>query len=85
MICALFRSSRRPLGLLCLARTTDRKPFDQDDLLLADDLALAVSPTAESLDRLLADKRNLLLKTLTALAQTIELRDEIDAATTASG
>ncbi|HEX4591250.1 MAG TPA: HD domain-containing phosphohydrolase [Gemmataceae bacterium] len=76
LICALLRSPRGPLGLLCLARTLDRKPFDQDDLAVADDLALAVSPTAESLDRLLDDKRDLLLKTLTALAQTIELRDE---------
>jgi HD-GYP domain-containing protein (c-di-GMP phosphodiesterase class II) len=76
LVCALLRSPRRPIGLLCLARTFNRKPFDQDDLAVVDDLALAVSPTAESLDRMLGDKRHLLLKTLTALAQTIELRDE---------
>lgn len=76
LICAVLRSPRQTIGLLCLARSVDCDPFHQSDLLLADDLALAISPTVESLDRFFAEKRQLLLGALTSLAQTIELRDE---------
>jgi HD-GYP domain-containing protein (c-di-GMP phosphodiesterase class II) len=75
IICALLRSPRNRLGVLHLDRGPFQDPFTQDDLHLADALAASVSAGIESA-QLLEKQRELFLQTVTALAQSIELRDQ---------
>jgi HD-GYP domain-containing protein (c-di-GMP phosphodiesterase class II)/pSer/pThr/pTyr-binding forkhead associated (FHA) protein len=75
IICALLRSPRNRLGVLHLDRGPFQDPFTQDDLNLADALAASVSAGIESA-QLLEKQRELFLQTVTALAQSIELRDQ---------
>jgi HD-GYP domain-containing protein (c-di-GMP phosphodiesterase class II) len=72
----LLRSLHRRLGVLYLERGFHREPFTRNDLDLADALAVSVSSTIDSLGHVLDKERNLLLQTLTALVQMVELRDD---------
>jgi HD-GYP domain-containing protein (c-di-GMP phosphodiesterase class II) len=72
----LLRSLHRRLGVLYLERGFDREPFTEDNLSLADALAVSISSTIDSLGHVLDKERNLLLQTLTALVQMVELRDD---------
>jgi putative nucleotidyltransferase with HDIG domain len=74
VMCVLLRTPRRPLGVLHLDRGPLQKPFTMDDLHLADALAANVSAGIESM-LLLQKQRDLFLKTITILAQAVELRD----------
>jgi putative nucleotidyltransferase with HDIG domain len=71
----LLRTPRRRLGVLHLDRGLEQQPFTEDDLHLADALAAHVSATLESA-LLLHQQRELFLKTITTLAQAVELRDD---------
>ncbi|OWK38091.1 response regulator [Fimbriiglobus ruber] len=75
VLCVLLRTPRRKLGVLHLDRGFFQSPFTEDDLLLADALAANVSAGIECA-ALLKKQRALFLKTITMLAQMVELRDE---------
>jgi putative nucleotidyltransferase with HDIG domain len=75
VVCALLRTPRKKLGVLHLDRSFDKDEFTEDDLLLADALAAHVSAAIESA-QLLRKQRELFLKTITILAQAVELRDD---------
>jgi putative nucleotidyltransferase with HDIG domain len=75
VMCVLLRTPRRRLGVLHLDRGLEQQPFTEDDLHLADALAAHVSATLESA-LLLHQQRELFLKTITTLAQAVELRDD---------
>jgi putative nucleotidyltransferase with HDIG domain len=74
VLCVLLRTPRRRLGVLHLDRGPLQTPFTTDDLHLADALAANVSAGIESM-QLLQRERDLFLKTITILAQAVELRD----------
>jgi len=74
VLCVLLRTPRKRLGVLHLDRGLDQKPFTESDLLLADALAAHVSAAIECA-QLLRNQRELFLKTITILAQAVELRD----------
>jgi putative nucleotidyltransferase with HDIG domain len=76
MLCTPLQTRRKRLGVLVLDRPAGQQPFDRADLCLADALAASVSATVESLERILSREREVFLQTLTALAQTVELRDD---------
>jgi putative nucleotidyltransferase with HDIG domain len=75
VLCVLLRTPRKRLGVLHLDRTFMQDPFSEDDLFLADALAAHVSAAIESA-QLLRKQRDLFLKTITILAQAVELRDD---------
>jgi HD-GYP domain-containing protein (c-di-GMP phosphodiesterase class II)/pSer/pThr/pTyr-binding forkhead associated (FHA) protein len=75
VICALLRSPRRRLGVLHLDRGPFQEPFTADDFDLVDAVACYVSVGIESA-KMLEQQRDLFLQAATALAQTVELRDE---------
>jgi putative nucleotidyltransferase with HDIG domain len=75
VLCVLLRTPRRRLGVLHLDRSPWQKPFTMDDLQLADALAANVSAGIECA-QLLRKQRDLFLDTITALAQSVEMRDE---------
>jgi putative nucleotidyltransferase with HDIG domain len=75
VMCVLLRTPRRKLGVLHLDRGFFQQPFTEDDLLLADALAAHVSAAIESA-QLLRKQKELFLKTITILAQAVELRDD---------
>jgi putative nucleotidyltransferase with HDIG domain len=75
VLCVLLRTPRKRLGVLHLDRTIAQDPFTEDDLLLADALAAHVSATIESA-QLLRKQQDLFLRTITILAQAVELRDD---------
>jgi putative nucleotidyltransferase with HDIG domain len=75
VLCVLLRTPRKRLGVLHLDRSYWQKPFTADDLHLADALAANVSAGIECAS-LLRKQRDLFLKTITILAQAVELRDE---------
>ena len=75
VVCALLRTPRKKLGVLHLDRSFAQEPFTEDDLHLADALAAHVSAAIESA-QLLRKQRDLFLKTITILAQAVELRDD---------
>jgi HD-GYP domain-containing protein (c-di-GMP phosphodiesterase class II)/pSer/pThr/pTyr-binding forkhead associated (FHA) protein len=74
VICAALRSPRQKLGVLHLDRHVTQPPFDEDDLLLADALAATMSAAIERA-QLLEKQRETVLETVTALAQSVEMRD----------
>jgi HD-GYP domain-containing protein (c-di-GMP phosphodiesterase class II) len=74
VICALLRSPRKQLGVLHLDRGPLQEPFNNDDLQLADALAASVSAGIE-VAQLITQQRELFLRTVTALAQAVEMRD----------
>jgi putative nucleotidyltransferase with HDIG domain len=75
VLCVLLRTPRKRIGVLHLDRSFAQDPFTEDDLLLADALAAHVSATIESA-QLLRKQRDLFIRTITILAQAIELRDD---------
>jgi putative nucleotidyltransferase with HDIG domain len=75
-LCALLRTPRKRIGVLHLDRSPFQKPFTKDHLHLADALAASVSAGIESA-QLLRKQRDLFLRTITILAQAVELRDEL--------
>lgn len=75
VLCVLLRTPRRRIGVLHLDRSFWQNPFTEDDLLLADALAAHVSAAIESA-QLLRKQKELFLKTITILAQAVELRDD---------
>jgi putative nucleotidyltransferase with HDIG domain len=75
VLCVLLRTPRRRIGVLHLDRSLVQRPFTEDDLHLADALAAHVSAAIEGAS-LLRKQRELFLKTITILAQAVELRDE---------
>lgn len=76
IICALLRTPQRPLGVLHLSRSFSQEPFTQDDLRLADAMALNLSEAVDSGQRVQEKREELFLQTVVALAQAIEMRDE---------
>ncbi|HVL15514.1 MAG TPA: HD domain-containing phosphohydrolase [Gemmata sp.] len=75
VLCVLLRTPRKRLGVLHLDRSFMQEPFTEDHLFLADALAAHVSAAIESA-QLLRKQRDLFLKTITILAQAVELRDD---------
>lgn len=75
VLCVLLRTPRKRLGVLHLDRSHLQEPFTEDDLFLADALAAHVSAAIESA-QLLKKQRELFMKTITILAQAVELRDD---------
>jgi HD-GYP domain-containing protein (c-di-GMP phosphodiesterase class II) len=75
VMCILLRTPRRRLGVLHLDRNFWQKPFNEDDLHLADALAATTSMGIEC-SQLMKKQRDLFLNTITVLAQAVELRDE---------
>jgi HD-GYP domain-containing protein (c-di-GMP phosphodiesterase class II) len=76
IICAFLRSSRRSLGVLHLSRGFSQDSFTEDDLRLADAMAVNLSEAVESGQRVQEKREELFLQTVVALAQAIEMRDE---------
>jgi len=75
VVCVLLRTPRRRIGVLHLDRSLIQNPFTEDDLHLADALAAHVSAAIEGAS-LLRKQKELFLKTITILAQAVELRDD---------
>jgi putative nucleotidyltransferase with HDIG domain len=75
VMCVLLRTPRKTLGVLHLDRSPWQKAFSDDDLRLADALAANVSAGIECA-QLLRKQRDLFQRTITVLAQAVELRDE---------
>jgi len=75
VLCVLLRTPRKKLGVLHLDRGCLQAPFNEDDLFLADALAAHVSAGIECAS-LLKKQRDLFLRTITTLAQMVELRDK---------
>jgi putative nucleotidyltransferase with HDIG domain len=75
VLCVLLRTPRKRLGVLHLDRSFAQEPFTEDDLFLADALAAHVSAAIESA-QLLRKQHDFFLKTITILAQAVELRDD---------
>jgi HD-GYP domain-containing protein (c-di-GMP phosphodiesterase class II) len=73
-LCMLLRTPRKRLGVLHLDRSHSQKAFNENDLQRADTLAAHVSGGIECAS-LLQRQRDLFLKTITLLAQSVELRD----------
>jgi putative nucleotidyltransferase with HDIG domain len=78
IICALLRSPRKALGVLHLDRGALQRPFNQDDVYLADAIAASVSTGIESA-RLVENQREQNVNIVTALAQAVEFRDRYTA------
>jgi HD-GYP domain-containing protein (c-di-GMP phosphodiesterase class II) len=76
IICALLRTPKRPLGVLHLSRSFSQEPFTENDLHLADAMAINLSEAVESGERIQKKRDELFLQTVVALAQAIEMRDE---------
>src|SRR5262249_19404931 len=75
VLCVLLRTPRRELGVLHLDRGPLQQPFTAEDLHLADALAANVSAGIESA-QLFQKREDLFLRTITILAQAVELRDD---------
>lgn len=75
VLSVLLRTPRKRLGVLHLDRNFIQKPFTEDDLYLADALAAHVSAAIEA-SQLLKKQEELFRKTISVLAQAVELRDD---------
>ena len=75
VLCVMLRTPRRKLGVLHLDRRILAPPFTEADLKLADAMAAHVSAGIEC-SLLLRAQRDLFLKTITTLADMVELRDK---------
>jgi HD-GYP domain-containing protein (c-di-GMP phosphodiesterase class II) len=75
ILCLLLRSPRRRLGVLHLDRGPLQEPFTEEDFLLADAIAASVSAGIESA-QLVEKQRDLFLRTVTAMARAVDLRDQ---------
>ncbi len=74
VLCVLLRTPRRKIGVLHLDRSVYQATFTESDLMFADALAAHMSSAIECA-HLLRQQRNLFLKTITTLADMVELRD----------
>jgi len=74
VLSVLLRTPRKRLGVLHLDRSFDQDPFTEEDLFLADALAAHVSAAIEAA-QLLKKQDELFLKTISILAEAVELRD----------
>ncbi len=75
VLCVLLRTPRRRLGVLHLDRNLSQAPFTEDDLHLADALAAHVSAAIESA-LLLRREKDFFHRTITLMAQVVEMRDD---------
>jgi HD-GYP domain-containing protein (c-di-GMP phosphodiesterase class II)/pSer/pThr/pTyr-binding forkhead associated (FHA) protein len=75
VLCVMLRTPRRKLGVLHLDRSSMQSAFTEEDLMFADALAAHVSAGIEC-SILLRQQRDLFLKTITTLADMVELRDQ---------
>ena len=75
VLCVLLRTPRRRLGVLHLDRGLLQNPFTEEDLILADALAAHVSAAIETA-QLFRKQQDFFHKTITILAQAVELRDD---------
>ena len=75
VLCVLLRTPRRRLGVLHLDRGLWQNPFTEDDLHLADALAAHVSAAIEAAQFIRRQKDHF-LRTVSVLAQAVELRDD---------
>jgi putative nucleotidyltransferase with HDIG domain len=75
VLCVLLRTPRKKIGVLHLDRGLMEEPFTKDDMQFADALAAHVSAGIESA-QLLRKQRELFYRTVTVLAQAIEMKDE---------
>jgi HD-GYP domain-containing protein (c-di-GMP phosphodiesterase class II) len=75
-ICALVRASGINLGILHLQRPPGKKPFSSDDLLVADALAAKAGGRIQSMQGSLNQQQQVVISSVIALAQAVELRDE---------
>jgi HD-GYP domain-containing protein (c-di-GMP phosphodiesterase class II) len=75
VLCSLVRSPQKGLGVLHLARGPEDKPFTLFELHLADAIAANIAGAVESARFFLAKQRSWFIRTVVALAQTMELRD----------
>jgi HD-GYP domain-containing protein (c-di-GMP phosphodiesterase class II) len=75
VLCSLVRSPQKGLGVLHLARGPQDKPFTVFELHLADAIAANIAGGIESARFFLAKQRSWFIRTVVALAQTMELRD----------
>lgn len=74
VLCVLLRTPRRKIGVLHLDRSVYQATFTENDLMFADALAAHMSSAIECA-HLLRQQRDLFLKTITTLADMVELRD----------
>ncbi len=74
VLCVLLRTPRRKIGVLHLDRSVYQSVFTESDLMFADALAAHMSSAVECA-HLLRQQRELFLKTITTLADMVELRD----------
>ncbi|MSR31819.1 MAG: HD domain-containing protein, partial [Gemmataceae bacterium] len=74
ILCVHLRTPRKTIGILHLDRGPWQKNFNRDDLQLADALGAQVSAGIECA-QLLEKQKRLFLDTVTALAQSVEMRD----------
>jgi HD-GYP domain-containing protein (c-di-GMP phosphodiesterase class II) len=75
IICALLRTPRKQIGVLHLDRAGDQAAFTSDDLYLADAFAANMAVGIESA-RMVERERQQFIQTVTALARTVEVRDQ---------
>jgi putative nucleotidyltransferase with HDIG domain len=75
VMCVLLRTPRKRLGVLHLDRSFWQSAFTEDDLHLADALAAHVSAAIEAA-QLLRRQKDQFLRTVSVLAQAVELRDD---------
>ncbi len=75
VMCVLLRTPRKRLGVLHLDRSFWQNAFTEDDLHLADALAAHVSAAIEAA-QLLRRQKDQFLRTVSVLAQAVELRDD---------
>src|SRR5262249_13427441 len=75
IVCALLRSPRQKIGVLHLDRGPFQEPFSEEDFYLIDAIAASVSVAIESA-QLVETQRDQFIQTITALARTVEVRDQ---------
>jgi HD-GYP domain-containing protein (c-di-GMP phosphodiesterase class II) len=75
IICSLLHSPRKRLGVLHLDRGPLQQPFSEDDFYLADAIAASLSYGIENA-QLMERQRELFMQAVTALAQSVEMRDQ---------
>ncbi|MEZ6143392.1 MAG: HD domain-containing phosphohydrolase [Zavarzinella sp.] len=75
VLSVLLRTPRTNLGVIHLDRNYWQRPFTVDDLYLADALASHVSAGIEAA-RFMRQQKDMFLQTVTAMANSIEMRDK---------
>jgi putative nucleotidyltransferase with HDIG domain len=78
IVCALLRSPRVRLGVLHIDRGPFQEPFSNEEFYLTDAIAASVSIGIESA-QLVESQRHQFIQTITALARTVEIRDQYTA------